>query len=319
MATMKCPSCNAQIDTNSFTCEYCGYSLTSTPSLTPGPRIQPASDDGGQPVSPDVPPPPGKVDPPPGFSAPPSRPDRELQGLTAIPPGGGAMLDDVVLQNADGAGDATGGAIGEAWDWFKTKPVELVALYIIVDLLSLPQQLYQQTVAPNLGQEAQLVGMVVMGGLGFLLSLVQATLSAGCIIYWLKLIRGQDPRFSDLFKGFRFFFPLVITTSITGLGIMLGMLLLIIPGVILSLGWFFVMYVIVDKNIGYIDAMRASWRLTNGYKAELFILSLLITGVAILGMLACCVGLLVAIPVGAGAVAVVYNRLAEPGNAYLED
>jgi len=149
-------------------------------------------------------------------------------------------------------------------------------------------------------------------------AVVQTGLTGGAMVYWLKLIRGQGPAFGDLGGSLRLIVPLLFTNLLAGLCVIAGFLLLIVPGVIIGLGFYFVMHVVVDKNLRYVDALKASWRITRGYKVELLLLGLLCAGVMLLGALACCVGLLVAAPVVSGAVTVAYNRLAEPGNAYLE-
>jgi uncharacterized membrane protein len=323
MATIKCPSCDREIDAGSFVCEHCGYSLTSTPSVAPGPprSRQPAPESRRVDVAGLGPPPPARLDvqaPPPGGPGGAPPPGSRGGATAARPPGRDLPLEDIVLGRPDATHDPTTGAVSQAWDLFKTAPAELVGMFLIIDLLGLPTTIYQNAVAPGLDPEAALsVGLAVQG-FQTILGLLQTVLGAGTIVYWLKLIRRQDARFSDLFAGFRHFLPIVVTTLLTGLGIALGTLLLVVPGVILMLGWLFVVHVIVDKNLGYIDAIKASWRLTHGHKLSIFVLTIVLTGVVLLGVLACCVGVLVAAPVAAGAVAVVYDRLAEPGNAYLD-
>ena len=96
------------------------------------------------------------------------------------------------------------------------------------------------------------------------------------------------------------------------------MVLLVVPGIIIALGLYFVMPVVVDKNVGYIEALKASWGITRGYKVELALLSILCLLVMLLGAVVFGVGLVIAVPVAFGAILMAYNRLAEPGNAYLD-
>jgi uncharacterized membrane protein len=91
-----------------------------------------------------------------------------------------------------------------------------------------------------------------------------------------------------------------------------------VPGVLLGLGLCFVMHVVVDKNLGLVEAMKASWRITAGSRVELLLLALLCLLVVLLGSLVLGVGVFVAVPVVFGAVTVAYHRLAEPGYGYLD-
>ena len=76
---------------------------------------------------------------------------------------------------------------------------------------------------------------------------------------------------------------------------------------------------VVDKNLGWMDALKASWRLTDGYKLDLFLFGILCALLNFAGLLMCFVGLILTYAVTMGASVIVYNRVAEPGNAYLDD
>ncbi len=87
------------------------------------------------------------------------------------------------------------------------------------------------------------------------------------------------------------------------------MILLIVPGVIVALGLSMTTLCIVDKDLGTIDAMKESWRITTGQKGGLFVYGLLAFALLLAGVLACCLGTLVAAPVAAIGLAYIYLRL----------
>lgn len=99
-----------------------------------------------------------------------------------------------------------------------------------------------------------------------------------------------------------------------GLTVLVGFILLVIPGIIAMLGLLFSSYLIVDKKRGPIEAMKESWRITNGHKWQLLLFVLAIVGVNILGILALLVGLLVTVPVSALATVHVYRFLEHKAN-----
>jgi len=85
-------------------------------------------------------------------------------------------------------------------------------------------------------------------------------------------------------------------TIIYGLIVCAGLLLLIVPGIIWALKYSLYGYFVIDRNMGPLEALKASAEATEGAKGELFSLALLLFGVQILGLICLCVGLLFTIP-----------------------
>ncbi len=67
---------------------------------------------------------------------------------------------------------------------------------------------------------------------------------------------------------------IVATATLAALGAMLGFVVFIIPGVMLMIGWVVAVPVAVDRGLGPIPAMRASWALTHGSKWQILGLSI---------------------------------------------
>ena len=97
------------------------------------------------------------------------------------------------------------------------------------------------------------------------------------------------------------------------LGFMFGFLLLIIPGVILMVRWSATSGYLIERRLGVIECMTASWDATRGSSWPIFFVALvLFLGLAIVGGVA---GSVVAV-IGANAVTAVFSSLAEvAGNA----
>jgi len=94
-----------------------------------------------------------------------------------------------------------------------------------------------------------------------------------------------------------------------GLGVMLGFLLLIVPGIILALGLGLTIPLIVDREQGVIDSLKESWELTTGHKGALFVWGLLAFALFIAGLAACCIGVIVVGPIVQIAYAFIYLRI----------
>lgn len=116
--------------------------------------------------------------------------------------------------------------------------------------------------------------------LDLLTLVVSFPLSVGAAGVYLKLVRGEVPKWTDLFDGFQLCFVQaliagLLITAITDV----ATILLIVPGVIVSLGLSQTAYILRDQpELPFLDAMKASWSLMNGHKMELFVLRLSFLG-----------------------------------------
>jgi uncharacterized membrane protein len=125
----------------------------------------------------------------------------------------------------------------------------------------------------------------------------------------LAAARGQTPEFMTIFSGFDRFLPLLIANLLYYFSMTFGMLLFIVPGVILFLGFSLAPFYCIDARLGPFAALGESWRAMRGHKGQMFIFLCASFAIYLLGMLACCVG---ALPAGAllyVAWAIIYVRL----------
>jgi uncharacterized membrane protein len=126
----------------------------------------------------------------------------------------------------------------------------------------------------------------IIGLLGSLAgSLVGLWLQAGMIHLMLKIARG-DPSatVSDLFGGAHWVVPLGVGSLLFSIIVGIGILLLIFPGVILALMLWPYQYLVVDRNLGAMDALSAAKEITRGNKFRFFLLMLVVS------LLGCVVG-----------------------------
>ena len=105
------------------------------------------------------------------------------------------------------------------------------------------------------------------------------------------------------------FFKFLLGYILYSVLVIIGFILLIVPGIYLAIKYQYVQYLIVDKNMDVIDAFKESGKMTDGHKWNLFLLLLLFVVIAFLGAMALGVGLLVAIPIIIVAQAYVYKKL----------
>lgn len=121
-----------------------------------------------------------------------------------------------------------------------------------------------------------------VGGRRFYIQAAQNTADLNYLGYAFKKERYMDIIKAMLYKGvFNF----------------LWYLLLIIPGIVKSYAYSMVPYLLTDNpHIGYKRALELSKEMTNGQKWNMFVLDLSFLGWYLLGLLACCIGVIFVTP-----------------------
>lgn len=71
-------------------------------------------------------------------------------------------------------------------------------------------------------------------------------------------------------RGFERFSPLIGAAALTTLGIALGMILLIVPGIILACMWAVTIPACALEGTGAVDSIKRSCELTKGYRVQIF-------------------------------------------------
>ncbi len=110
------------------------------------------------------------------------------------------------------------------------------------------------------------------------------------------------------------FWHYLLASLLTGVVIVFGIILLIVPGIIAAIMLLFAKFLVIDRHRRPIEALKESARITKGKRFELFVLVLLIIAINLIGAMLLGVGLLVSVPVSMLAMAYAYRTLSrEPG------
>ena len=108
----------------------------------------------------------------------------------------------------------------------------------------------------------------------------------------LKAVRGEKVEVQDMFEAFKNYWNAILAYIIVGAIIFVGFLLLIVPGIIFACKLAFTPYLIVDKKMEVIEAIRTSWNMTNGHAGEVFLIGLLAIPIVIAGFICLVVGVI---------------------------
>ena len=190
-------------------------------------------------------------------------------------------------------GFSAGQALRFGWETFKRRPWFFIGSTFVILLVSgLINGLTSGIDAAITGsvEEPSILGSVINLALGTLLSM-------GATAFYLAAHDNPDTVDLSLLWHPRPFWKFLGTSILLALAIAVGLILLIVPGVIFGLMFMFATFIVIERELGPIDALSESHRLTRGHKWQLFGFVLLLLIVNLLGLLALVVGLLVSIPV----------------------
>ena len=101
----------------------------------------------------------------------------------------------------------------------------------------------------------------------------------GVCNFCLKVAKNENIEFTDIFSGFKVFLKAMGLNILISLGVVLGTLLFIIPGIILAFMWSQANYILAEDNEkGVFQCLTESKNMMNGYKMDLFVLELSFIG-----------------------------------------
>jgi hypothetical protein len=133
--------------------------------------------------------------------------------------------------------------------------------------------------APQAGVSSGLVaGLAVAMLLSMVVSLAIAAVVQGALTRaTIAESEGHRASFGECLSiGLRFFLPLIAVGIVVGLGVVLGLILLIVPGVILALMWSVAAPAVVVEREGVFAALRRSAELTKGARWKILGLFLVV-------------------------------------------
>lgn len=134
-------------------------------------------------------------------------------------------------------------------------------------------------------------------------------LSIGGLSIFLKLSKGETAEFKDLFAHYYLLWKFFLTQLVVNVIVLVGFLLLIVPGFVWAMKYMFAPLIVVDKQVRPIEALKQSSRMTYGYKWDLFRLSVVVCLLNLAGFLVVGIGLLITIPVSIFVFVYVYQKL----------
>ena len=194
----------------------------------------------------------------------------------------------------------------QLWKYF----LVLLLIGIIYVLISSVSSVF------NVGQGMRGAGAVVSG----ILSLAYGILLTGPIGYgvsfaYLKAARNDPLDVKDMFEVFHNYWNAVLASLLVNVIIAVGFVILIVPGIIFACKLAFTPYLVVDRKMEVIEAVKESWRMTSGHAWKVFLIGLLAIPISVAGLICFGVGIIIAIMWVSLALASLYHAVSSSGEA----
>ncbi|HPE75216.1 MAG TPA: hypothetical protein PLC80_03970 [Draconibacterium sp.] len=191
---------------------------------------------------------------------------------------------------------SAGGSFSFAWrKIFEKAFLPLLLAVIIVGLLN----------GPGAGSRWQIHGNedfpwifffpVVLFGLAYVF-LFLPIIKYGEQYLFLQAMRDNEAEIKTLFEGFKNqYLNIILANLIVTALVMIGFVMLIIPGIIIACRLAFVSYLVMDKNMEAMKAVEKSWQMTKGHGWTIFGMAIISFFLAIGGLLVFFVGIIISI------------------------
>lgn len=188
------------------------------------------------------------------------------------------------------------------WTVFKKRPWIFVKAAIILGLVSFAFNLLSSVIQAGVEITTQPLAVVLFAIALFIVSVLSIYVgivldNMGVTKFYLNAHDNvETTRLKDLWAPHPFV-KYVLTILLFSVMFIVGLVLLIVPGIIVALVFGMCVYLVMDRGLGPIEALKESARITKGSRWKLFLLGLAIAGINIVGLLALVIGLLVTVPV----------------------
>jgi len=209
---------------------------------------------------------------------------------------------------APGVGSAYKNGWRQLWKYF----IALFVIGLIGFIIGIPSGMGGWT------QDAVAAGILVL--LAFIYGiLVEGPVQYGVTFAFLKAARGDKLEIKDMFAAFKNYWNAVLASLFVGVIIIIGLILLIVPGIIFACKLAFTPYLVVDRKMGVMEAIEESWRMTGGHAWKVFFIGLLAIPICIAGLLCFIVGIIISMMLVGLAFASLYHAVSSSGKASVQE
>ena len=188
-----------------------------------------------------------------------------------------------------------GNAFSRAWELLRAYPGLIIGSFLLMSLVC--------------------VGAALVPILGWIAGpFITGALLGGLYFVFLRRIRGEHAEVGDVFAGFKLaYLNLLLANILSSLLTAVGILLCLLPGIYLAIGYMFALPLVIDKKMEFWTAMEVSRRVVHQHWWLVFGFWLVCLLVNFAGILACFIGVIVSAPLTMVATMYLYEDLFSQG------
>lgn len=178
----------------------------------------------------------------------------------------------------------------------------ITSIFAIPDMIRTISESSNVMASENIDQYILAMSELSSSNTSFISTIIQAIvagiLSLASLNVYIQMTRSPEPvSFSLFIEGLNNWFKATLATLWQFIWLFLWSLLFIIPGVIKSIEYSMMFYIIAEyKNISVTKAMKISMIITKGHKMDIFLLELSFIGWVLLSCLTLGLGLIILEP-----------------------
>lgn len=203
---------------------------------------------------------------------------------------------------------STGDNYGKGWNLIFITFIELLVVVLVYAVIQMPTNAFQFKPDGIHGFEWYFVPIIMLAiGYGVFISG-----PIGYSVQWvfLKAVRREKIEIKDMFAVFeRNYWNAVIAGLVTTIIIVIGIFMLIVPGIIFACRLAFVPYLVIDQKMEAMEALKASWAMTKGHGWTVFFMGLLAFFIIIAGLIVLIFGVLISAMWISAAFAILYHSV----------
>ena len=179
------------------------------------------------------------------------------------------------------------GSYAYAWQQFKKHFLYLFLVALITTVANVPNWFLGNLsgeAAPQIDPAGQILVMAYT-------LLILSVVKYGAALMYLRYMRDQMANIGDMFSGFKNnYLSIVLANLLVAAIVIMGFILLIVPGIVFAIRLAFVPYLVMDKRLEPVAAVEKSWNMTRGHGWAIFRMGLLAIPIFFAGLLLLGVG-----------------------------
>lgn len=184
-----------------------------------------------------------------------------------------------------------GESYGHGWKMLWKNFLELLLIGIIAVLFSIPLNGFSILAGDTFLENN--VSLFILPVMAYGL-LVLAPVGYGVNYAFLKAVRGENLRIRDVFAFTHNYWNVVLANILVSFIIFIGIVLLVVPGIVFACKLAFVPYLVIDRKMDALTALQESWKITDGFAMNIFLMGLLAIIIIIGGVIIFLIGVIIA-------------------------